>query len=222
MIHLSAAHARSAIDGLSVLLLVSAVFLVLLHRLRASIVLLAVQGLLLTAVASVVAVSAHTWHHLVAVALTFAVKVVAIPALLLFALRGVRLKREVEMIVSHRLALLIALALCLVAYYVTAPLTALESRFPPNALPTAVAMLLIGLFAMLTYRKALSQVVALIVMENGLYLVALVATRGLPVAVELGIALDVLVGVTVMTLVSRQILVTFDTINTDPLRSLRG
>ena len=59
-------------------------------------------------------------------------------------------------------------------------------------------------------------------MENGLYLMAVVATQGLPLAVELGVAIDLAVGVLVMGIFARQIHRTFDTINTDHLRTLRG
>jgi hydrogenase-4 component E len=62
----------------------------------------------------------------------------------------------------------------------------------------------------------------LVAMENGLYLAGLVVTRGLPLAVELSVAADVLVGIVVMTLVSRQIHLRFATIDTDRLQSLRG
>jgi hydrogenase-4 component E len=126
------------------------------------------------------------------------------------------------LVVARRLALLIAIALLLVAYYAATPLVALDPRFPRNALPIALAMLLIGMLIMLTRKKVLSQIAGLVAMENGLYLAGLVVTRGLPLAVELSVAADVLVGIVVMTLVSRQIHLRFATIDTDRLQSLRG
>jgi hydrogenase-4 component E len=83
-------------------------------------------------------------------------------------------------------------------------------------------MVLLGLFTMTIRKKALVQVVGLVMMENGIYLAALVVTRGLPLAVELGVAVDILVGVLVMWLVIRQIERAFATIDTDHLRALRG
>ena len=75
---------------------------------------------------------------------------------------------------------------------------------------------------MLIRKKALSQIIGIVSMENGLYLMAVVATHGLPLAVELGVAIDLVTGVLVMGLFARQIHRTFDTINTDRLRALRG
>jgi hydrogenase-4 component E len=222
VIHLSIASARDTIDTLALLLLLTSLGSVLVHRLDQSIALLAAQGALLAAVAIVVALQTGAIHAYIAVVVTFAVKALAVPGLLLHALRDVRLKQEAELVVSRRLALIIAIALLLVAYYAAGPLVALDPRFPRNALPVALAMLLIGMLIMLTRKQVLSQVIGLVAMENGLYFTALVVTRGLPLAVELGVAADVLVGVVVMTLVSRQIHRTFATINTDRLQSLRG
>jgi hydrogenase-4 component E len=82
--------------------------------------------------------------------------------------------------------------------------------------------MLIGLGLMIARRKALSQVAGLITMENGVYLAALVATYGLPLAVELGVFFDLLVGVLLLGVFTYRINQTFDTINTDRLRALKG
>ncbi len=220
--HLGIASARDITDTIALLLLLTALGSVLVHRLGASILLLALQGALLAAVAVVVAFQTGAMHAFIAVVVTFAIKALAVPGMLLHTLREVRLKQEAELVVSRRLALIIAIALLLVAYYAASPLVALDAEFPRNALPVALAMLLIGMLIVLTRKQALSQVVGLVAMENGLYFTALVVTRGLPLAVELGVAADVLVGAVVMVLVSRQIHRTFATINTDRLQSLRG
>jgi hydrogenase-4 component E len=92
----------------------------------------------------------------------------------------------------------------------------------PNALPAAIGLLLIGLFTMVTRRKALTQVIGLVTMENGLYLAAVAATRGLPFAVEFGVAVDVLTGVAIMSLVIHEINQLLGTTSIDRLRTLRG
>jgi hydrogenase-4 membrane subunit HyfE len=114
------------------------------------------------------------------------------------------------------------MALVLIAYYVVGPLHASDDSLTRNALPAALSMLLIGLFTMLIRKQALSQVIGIVAMENGLYLMAVVATRGLPLAVELGLAVDLAVGVLVMGILVRRIHRAFGTINTDHLRTLRG
>lgn len=214
--------ARTLLDTLAVLLLATAVMSLLVHQLDTAIYLLAGQGILLAGVAATVALATGTGHGYVAVALTVVAKVLIVPGVLLYILREVRRKREVEMVLPQRFALLVGIALVLVAYYVAAPITLPEGVLTRNALPSAVSLLLLGLLLMLIRKKTLSQILGLVMMENGLYLLAILATQGLPLAVELGVTIDLVVGVLVMGLVSRQIHRTFDTINTDQLRTLRG
>ncbi len=214
--------AQGLLDSLALLLLATALGSVLLRRLEDSIRLLAGQGALLAAAAVVVALATGSPHAFIAVGLTVLVKVLVVPGILLFALREVRIKREIETVLPQRPALLLAIGLVLVAYYVVGPLRPLDGFLTRNALPAAISMLLIGIFTMLIRKKALSQVAGIVAMENGLYLMAVVATHGLPLAVELGVAVDLAVGVLVMGIVAREIHRTFDTINTDHLQTLRG
>ncbi|MBI4496902.1 MAG: hypothetical protein HY689_03255 [Chloroflexi bacterium] len=213
---------RSLLDALAVVLLGITLGSVLAHRLDHAIFLLAAQGIILTGAATVAALAGGGSHGAAAVALTLAVKVLGIPGVLLFALREVHAPREMEVTLPYRLALPVAVGLVLVAYRVVGPLGPLDAFGTHNALPVSIAMLLVGLFTMLIRKKALSQVGGLVTMENGIYFAALTATHGLPLPVELGIALDLLVGVAVMALVSRQIHRAFATTDTDRLRSLRG
>ena len=222
MITLSPDFPRTILDLLASLLLLTALLSVLVRRIDYAIVLLAAQGVLLASAAGVVALTSGEVHAYIATVATLAVKGIGIPWLLFYALRNVRLKREVAIMVPPRLALPIAAALVLVAYDVTGRLGPLDEYSTHNVMPAAVAMLLVGLFTMLVRKKAISQVISLISMENGVYLAAVVAIRGLPLTVELGIALDLLMAVVVMGMVIREISRTFETINTDRLAQLRG
>lgn len=222
MILLDLQTAQGLLDTLALLLLASALGLVITRRLDGSIRLLAVQGILLAAAAAVVALTTGSPPAYAAILITVAVKVLVVPGVLLFALREVQIRREVETILPQRQAFLVAIGLVLIAYYVAAPLRDLDGFPTRNALPAALSMLLIGLFTMLIRKKALNQVAGIVAMENGLYLMAVVATHGLPLAVEMGVAVDLAIGVLVMGMVSRQIHRTFGTINTDHLRTLRG
>lgn len=214
--------ARVLLDTLALMLMGVALIGVSTHRLDRAILLLAAQGAVLTAAAVTVALADGGGHGLAAVILTLAVKALAIPGVLYFASRETRLRPEIEVALPYHLAWSIAVGLILVAYQIVGPLGPIDEYGTTNALPAAVSVLLIGLFTMLIRRGALSQVGGLVTMENGIYLSALMATRGLPLAVELGIALDLLVGVAVMGLVSQQIHRAFATTNTDHLRSLKG
>ncbi|MDO8671569.1 MAG: hypothetical protein Q7O66_09090 [Dehalococcoidia bacterium] len=214
--------ARRIVDGIAILLMSTALASVLTRRLDRSIYLLALQGLLLAAATTVVALKTGTGHAYFAVALTVAVKVLLVPGILLYALHEIRIKREIEVVLSRRLTFPLAVGLIMLAYYVAGPYASLDGFLARNALPAAMSTLLIGLLTMLTRKKALCQVAGIVAMENGLYLMAVVATQGLPLAVELGVAVDVVVGVLVMGVFARQIHRTFDSTNTDRLQSLRG
>ena len=219
---LSEAAARGLLDNISVLLLAVVLCSLLVYQLDLAITLLAVQGGLLAAAAGIVALATGSGHSYLAAALTLAVKAIAVPVMLLWVLQRAPVRFEQQPVISRKLALPLAVGLILFAYFATGSLVAPEGYLTANTLPAAVAVLLLGFFTMLLRRKALSQIVALITMENGLYLAAVIATRGLPLAVEMGIAVDVLIGVAVMGVVSNNLGRTFQSLNVDRLRSLRG
>jgi hydrogenase-4 component E len=219
---LDAGIAREAIGALALLLLASGLFSTVVHRIGSFITLVTIQGVLLSGCALAIALASGELHAYLALVITIAVKVVGVPTVLMFALKRVRLRLEVESGISHKLAFVLAVGLTLLAYLVAGPITRHDAEIPPNALPAAVALLLLGLLTMAIRRSALTQVVGLVMAENGIYLAAVAVTRGLPLAVELGIAIDVLVGVLVMGFVTRHIERIFTTIDTGRLRALRG
>jgi hydrogenase-4 component E len=214
--------ARDAIGALALLLLATGLISTGLHRIGSFITLVTIQGVLLSCCAAVAALASGEAHAYLALAMTIGVKAVGVPTVLTFALRRVRQRLEVESAISHKLAFVLAVGLALLAYLVAGPIARADAQIPPNALPAAVALVLLGLLTMAIRSSALIQVVGLVMAENGIYLAAVAVTRGLPLAVELGIAIDVLVGVLVMGLVTRHLERIFTSIDTDRLKALRG
>jgi hydrogenase-4 component E len=214
-------EAGGLIERLAALLLALAVGSLLLRELAAGIWALALQSLLLVAIGVVAAASTGEPHAWVAAGLTLAVKVVAIPLILRTALGRVRLKREVDPVLPDRVVLLLGIGLAALAYRAAGPLQLHGETLGQGTLPSSIGLMLIGLLIMVVRRKALSQVMGLVTLENGIYLAALVATEGLPLAVELAVAFDVLVGAIVMAILTQRISQTFQTINVDQLRALR-
>lgn len=221
---ISLADARAVIDAVALGLLLVALAGVLVRSLDTAIWLVASQGVLLGLAAGAVALVEGTWAAWIAFAVALTVKAFAIPALLRTILGRLTRRHEVETVLPTTLAFPLAVALVLLAYAVADPFTAdLRAAFVTrNAVPAAVALLLLGFFTMVTRKKALTQVVGLVTMENGLYLAAISATHGLPLVVEFGVALDVLTGVAIMGLVIHEINRLFGETGTDRLRSLRG
>ncbi len=214
--------AGGIVDGLAVALLVVALASVAVRGLVAGVWLLVVQSVLLSFVAAVIAISTGVAHMWLAAFLTLAVRAAAVPAVLLLVLRTVALKRELRPLLSTRTALVTGVALTLVAFSV-APRLALSGAFrAEEALPVSLALTFIGLLLMTTRRKAVSQLIGLITIENGIFLAGLIATLGLPLFVEIGIFFDLLVAVGVTAVLTMRINEHFDTVNTDELRRLRG
>lgn len=210
------------VNALALGLLATGLLSVATRRLATAIWLLVLQSLVLAVLAIVIGVGTGAWHMYVAAGLTLLVKVVAIPAILFRVLRDVRVQREVELVLPTRVALLLAVGAVLVAYRAAGSLDLPGAVPSQHALPVATALLLIGLGLMIGRRKALSQMAGLVTMENGVYLAALVATYGLPLAVELGVFFDLFVGLLLLGVFAYRINRTFDTINTDRLRALHG
>jgi hydrogenase-4 component E len=221
---ISLADARAVVDAVALGLLLVALAGVLVRSLDMAIWLIACQGVLLGLAAGAVALVEGTGAAWIAFAVALTAKAFAIPALLRAILSRLTRRHEVETVLPTVLAFPLAVGLVLLAYAVADPFTAnLHAAFVTrNAVPSAIALLLLGCYTMVIRKKALTQVVGLVTMENGLYLAAIAATHGLPLVVEFGVALDVLTGVAIMGLVIHEINRLFGGTATDRLRSLRG
>ncbi len=214
--------AAEVVDGLAIVLLAAALFSVTLRGLVAAVWLLVIQSSLLALVAASIAWSSGAAHMWAAALLTLVVRAIAVPAVLFAVLRTVSLKRETRPLVSTRYAIILAVALTLTAFFAAGRLE-LTDGFPTRqALPVSLALTFIGLLLMATRRKAVSQLIGLITIENGIFLAGVIATLGLPLFVEIGIFFDLLVAVGVTAVLTLRINEHFDTMNTDELRRLRG
>ena len=179
------------------------------------------QSWLLAAVTAVIGRFGNDWQ-LYLVALTLLVlKGVAIPALLGTMQRRFGAQRELRPYVNTATSLLIAGLLVLFAYALARPWMAV-SRLPTRAgLPIAMALLFVSLFIVVSRKKAITQVIGFLMLENAVALLAVVGTYGVPLLVEFGVFLDALMGFIVMQIFIYQIHETFDTIDVEQLTRLR-
>lgn len=210
------------VDGLALALLAGALASVAVRDLIAGVWLLVFQSTLLALIAATMAIVSGQLHMWLVVVLTVLVRAVIAPALLFGILRRVQLRRETRPLVPTRAAIVGALGLIVLAFVAGGRLALLDGFPSRNALPVALAMTLLGLVLMCTRRKAISQVIGLITIENGIFLAGLSATLGLPLFVEIGVFFDLLVALTVLAVFTFRINERFDTVNTDALRELRG
>jgi hydrogenase-4 component E len=107
-------------------------------------------------------------------------------------------ERESRPLVNTEMSLLISAALAVVAYEVARPVTAVVHLPTRGSLPLALALILVSLFVLVSRRRAVTQIVGFLMLENGIALLALLGAYGVPLVVELGVFLDVLLGVLVM------------------------
>jgi hydrogenase-4 component E len=150
-----------------------------------------------------------------------AIKGLILPWLLLRAIRQVEIRREVEPLVGYGVSLLLG-ALALGAASAGARALPLpQPAISPLLVPTAFTTVAVGLFLIAARRKALTQVLGYLVFENGIYAFGLAIASEQPLLVELGVLLDLLVGVFVMGVMLFHIQRTFDHIDVDRLAALR-
>ena len=207
---------------LASLMLVLQVLLVAQRMLITNIRLFALQSLLLAAIALVVACVYGAWHVLVVAVLTLAGKVIFLPWRLTLLVRRIKIEQEVRPFVNMPASMLICGALTVLASVVARPFTSLE-RLGSNTLAVALTLLLTGFFLMINRRKALSQVLALLTVENGVMLAAVaLTTYGMPLVVELGIFFDVMVAVMVLGILVYRIRENIASMDTRKLNQLKG
>lgn len=187
-------------------------------RLSACIRWVAVQGFLL-GLLSVLLHSSPSLHTYALAAGTIAIKAVALPWFLRWAIREAAVRREIEPYVGYMASLLLgagALALAFAAAHVL-PLPATTDLLVPVALVTVM----IGLIALVTRAKAITQVLGYLMLENGIYLFGLTQAERVPFLVDIGVLLDVFVGVFVMGIVVFHINREFDSMSAARLTELR-
>lgn len=207
-----------AADSILIVLLLTNFFILGTANLRASIRVVAVQGVLLSLLPLFVE-SHATVRLLLLMFATAAIKGALIPALLLKAIRDVHIRHEVE----PYLGFIPSLFLCAIG---TGAALLFGDRLPlapehRNALfvPAALATLLAGFLVLTTRRKAISQVTGYLMLENGIYVFGLLLYQAM--AVEVGVLLDLVVGIFVMGIVLNHIQREFASLDTERLSRLR-
>jgi len=181
-----------------------------------------VQSLLLGVVGVATGLADHRPHLFVTAALTVVLKAVVIPLFLLRVIDRVGIRREIEPFVNVPASLLLCLGLTVVGYRVSLGMAGASQGVPHQVVGVALSMVLMGLFLMVTRRKALTQILALLTIENAVFLVAVGATSGMPLIVELGISFDVILAVMVLGVLVNRIVDRFESMDTSRLSNLRG
>ena len=183
------------------------------RRILSLINLFMMQGMALFASTLIVAHSTGQSHLYGSAALTLTLKVVALPWILHRLIRKLSVKWDVETMINIPTTMLFGIALVVVAFNVAQPISELSGAITRGTIGIALACILLSFLMMITRSKAVPQVIAFLAMENGLFFAATSATYGMPMVVELGIALDVLVGMVIFGVFFFQIRQQFDSLD---------
>ncbi|MBI3809550.1 MAG: hydrogenase [Nitrospirae bacterium] len=209
------------VDLCAALLLLTCFAIVAQRRLSACVDLFALQSVFLAVTAALVAFLTGIHHIYIAALLTVIIKVIVIPRILKKVIERLNVTRELVLNVNIPPSLLICGALVILVFYITQPIISLGFLLTKDSLAIALAIVLIGFFTMIARKKAVTQVVGFMVMENGLFLGATAAAYGMPLIVELGVFFDVLVAGLIIGIFTHRLQDTFDSVDTSKLTELR-
>src|SRR3954471_23710333 len=191
------------------------------RRVRTLIDLFAAQGLTLACSTAIVAWGTRQPHLYASAGLTLVLKVIVLPWLLHRLIRRLDVRWDVEQLINIPTTMLIGIVLVVFAFNLAVPISELASTVTRSTLGIAMAIVLLSFLMMITRQKAIPQVIGFLSMENGLFFAATSATYGMPMVVELGIALDILVAMLILGVFFFQIREQFDSLDLKHMEKLR-
>jgi hydrogenase-4 component E len=206
---------------LAALILLSSFALLVQRRMFAILHLFAWQGFFLALSTAIIGFATGVHHLYLSSLLTLGMKVVLLPYILYQLIRKLKIHREIESVMNIPSTMLVGIALVIFSYHLTAPVRQLSTLMTRSTLAVALATVMLGLLMMVTRRHAVSQIVGFLAMENGLFFAATSATYGMPMVVELGVALDLLIAAFIFGIFFFQINTTFDSLNIDQMAKLK-
>jgi hydrogenase-4 component E len=206
---------------LAAFVLLTAFAMLVQKRIYSLIHIFAWQGLLLSINTAIVGYVANKHHLYISSILTLSLKVFVLPYILHVLVVRLKIRKEVETLVNIPMTMLIGLALVIFSYHLMAPVSELSHLITKSTLAIALATVLIGLLMMITRKHAVTQIIGFLAMENGLFFAATSATYGMPLVVELGVALDVLIAAFIFGIFFFHIHTTFDSLDVEQMARLK-
>lgn len=216
---MSAVVVQQLVDGLAALMLLTSFALLAQHRMLSVLHWFAAQGVLLSLTAAVVAYGTDNHELYISSVMTLLLKGLLLPWLLWRVIRKLHVHREVEPLMNTTLTMLIALGVTLFSFHIIQPIEKISQLITRDSMAIATACVLLGMLMMITRRKAITQVVGFLAVENSLFFAAIGSTNGMPLVVEIGIAFDVLIAALIFGLFFFQIRDTFDSLEIDAMNA---
>jgi hydrogenase-4 component E len=179
------------------------------------------QGLFLSVNTAIVGYVANRHHLYISSLMTLSLKVILLPYILHVLIHRLKIRKEVETVVNVPTTMMIGIALVIFSYHLTSPVRELSTLMTRSTLAVALATVMIGLLMMITRKHAVTQIIGFLAMENGLFLAATSATYGMPLVVELGVALDILIAAFIFGIFFFHINTAFDSLNVEQMARLK-
>jgi len=209
------------VNLLAAILLLLAFAMLSQRRILSLINLFAAQGFVLFLSTMLVAWLTGQNHLYGSAALTLALKVIALPWILHRLIRRLEVKWDVETLLNIPSVMLVGIVLVILAFNLALPISQLAGTVTRSTLGIALACVLLSFLMMITRSKAVPQVIGFLSMENGLFFAATGAVYGMPMVIEFGVALDVLVGALILGIFVFEIRERFDSVDTRHLERLK-
>ena len=181
------------------------------------------QSIVLSGVTAIIGYVTGIWEIYIAAGLTLVIKSIIIPKVLTYVTRKLEIefKLETNPYVSIRASVIISALLVALSYFLIQQIPFKSDQIVNAYLPVSMAQFFIGLFVLVNRRTVLSQVVGLLIIENGLFLFAMALTHGVSLLIEIGIFVDILVGIVISSILLFRISRTFDSLDVGKLENLR-
>lgn len=192
------------------------------RRILSLVNLFAAQGLILVVATVVVAYTTRQQELYYSAALTFLLKVLMLPYILRQLIRRLNVSWDREPLVNIPATMLIGLGIVIFAFGLAQPISQIAHTITRSTLGIALAVVLLSFLMVITRRRALGQVMGFLAMENGLLFAAMSATYGMPMVMEIGVALDVLVGIFILGIFFFHIQGQFENLDLHKVESVKG
>lgn len=209
------------IDLFAVLMLLMSIMAIASTRMKPLITMFTMQSLFLAILAGIVAYAYDTPHIYIMCGLTLVIKVLVMPKMMNYIMSKINVGKELELNIGIPGSLLLSAAMMIISYYITEPLLVSFGSVERNCLALSMSIILIGLLTMCTRKKAITETIGLLMIENGLFLGALALSHGMPLIVELGAFFDVIVSLILIGIFANRINKSFNSVDTSFLRRLK-
>jgi hydrogenase-4 component E len=217
----SAETVQTVIDNLGALLLFTMILIVAAGQIYRAIYAVAAQSFLIAVAGGVLAMATGNADLWVIAGITLTVKAIVLPWVLHGVVRRMNVRREIEPVIPEAATLALAVVVIVMSFHLSASLGPVRQAITGNALPVGIALTLTGVLVMATRKTALTQMVGLFASENGIFFTAMAVTQGMPLIIEIGVILDVILAALVMAIMVLRVRSTVDADIAD-LAELKG